>query len=56
MKVSTNGLCHMTKMAAVSIYGKMVKTFKHLLWNQNADDVETWYAALVIRVLPNLFK
>ena len=22
MKVSTNGLCHMTKMAAMSIYGK----------------------------------
>ena len=57
MKVNTNGLCHMTKMAAVSIYSKMVKTFKHLLlWNQNADDVETWYVALVIRVLPNLFK
>ena len=26
----------------------MVKTFKNILfWNQKADDLETWYAALV---------
>ena len=54
MKVSTNGLCHMTKMTAMPIYGK---TFKNLLLrNQMADDLETWYAALVARVPPILFK
>ena len=51
MKVRTNGLFHMTKMAAMSIY---CKTFKDiLLWNQKADDLETWYASLVTRVIPN---
>ena len=31
----------------------MVKALKHLLlWNQMADDLETWYAASVARVLP----
>ena len=35
----------------------MVKTLKKLLlWNQKADDLESWYAALGTRVLPNLFK
>ena len=35
----------------------MVKTLKNLfLWNQKADDLETWYAASGARVLPNLFK
>ena len=35
----------------------MVTTFKNLLfWNQKVDDHETWHAALVPRVLPNLFK
>ena len=38
MKVNTNALCHMTKMATM------------------ADDLETWYAALVIQVLANVFK
>ena len=33
----------------------MVKTFKNLLlWNQKADDVETWYAVMLTQVLPNL--
>ena len=51
MKVNTNELCHMTKMAATFIY---VKNFlKNLiLCNQKADDLETWYA----RVLPSIFK
>ena len=41
MKVSTNGLYHMTKMATMFIYN-MVKTFKNLLlWCQKADDLET---------------
>ena len=31
----------------------MVKTLKnHLLWNQKADDLETWYTASGARVLP----
>ena len=35
----------------------IVKTFNNLLlWNQKADDLETWYVALVTQVLPNLFK
>ena len=41
MKVNTNELGHMTKMAA------MVKTLKNLLLqNQLTDDLETWYVAL----------
>ena len=33
------------------------KTFKNLLlWNQRADDIETWYAALGMLDLPSLFK
>ena len=54
MKVRTNGICHMTKMATVSIYSTNLKNL--LLWNQKADDIETWYAALVTRALPNSFK
>ena len=54
IKGNTNGLCHMTKVADISIYGK---TFKSLfVWNQKVDYLETWYAALVSRVLPHLFK
>ena len=44
----------MTKMAATPIYGK--KTFKDLLQNQKADDLETWYVALGMWGLPSLFK
>ena len=33
----------MTKVAAMSLYGKNLK--KYLLRNQNADDLETSYAA-----------
>ena len=54
IKVYSNGPCHMTKMAAMPIYGKNLKNL--LLRNQKADDLETWYAALSARVLPNLFK
>ena len=50
-KVCSNSPGHMTKMAAMPIYGK-----NHLLWNQKADDLETWYAALGACVLPNLLK
>ena len=51
---STNGFCHMTKMAAMPIYGKNLKNL--LVWNQNVDDLESWYVALGARVLPSLFK
>ena len=38
-KVNTNGPGHMTNMAAMP-------TLKNLLlWNQKADDFESWYAA-----------
>ena len=55
MKVWSTGLCHMTKMAAIFIYGKNLKK-NHLLWNQKADDLESWYAAFHTQILPNLFK
>ena len=42
-KVCSNGPDHMTKMAAMPIYGKTLKNLN--LWNQTADDLETWYAA-----------
>ena len=49
MKVCSNGPGHMTNMT--------VKTLKNLfLWNQTADDLESWYAASGTRVLPSLFK
>ena len=35
----------------------MVKILQNLpLWNQKADDLESWYAALGTQILPNLFK
>ena len=42
----------MTKMDAMPISGKNLKI--HLLWNQKADDLESWYAALGTRELPSL--
>ena len=53
-KVCSTGACHMTKMVTMLIYGKNLKKF--LLWNQKADDLETWYGALAAQVLPSLFK
>ena len=35
MKVTTNGLCHLTKIAAMPIYSKNL-----LLWNQKANDLQ----------------
>ena len=35
--------CHMTKMAAMAIYGKNLKNL--LLRNQKANDLESWYAS-----------
>ena len=51
MKICSNVPGHMTKMASRPIYGKNLKNF--LLWNQEADDLET---ASGTQVLPNLFK
>ena len=53
-KKCSNGLGHMTNMAAMSIYGKNLKKF--LLQNQKASDPETWYVASCMGVLPKLFK
>ena len=53
-KVCSNVPGHMTKMAAMPIYGKNLKNL--LLWNQKANDLETWYATLGARVLPSLLK
>ena len=47
-KVCSKGPGHMTKMAAMPIYGQ---NLKNLLWNQNANNLETWYAAMGARVL-----
>ena len=53
-KVCSNGPGHMTKMAAMPMYGKSLKNL--LFRNQTADDLETRYAASGARVLPSLFK
>ena len=49
-KFCSNGLSHMTKLDAMSIYGK------NFLRNQKAYDHEIWYVALGPRVLFSLFK
>ena len=54
-KFDYNDLGHMTKLAAMTIYGKNLKK-NHLLWNQKVNDLENWYAALGTRVLSSLFK
>ena len=50
-----NGPGHMTSMAAIPTYVKIF-TIKNLLWNQKADDLESWYAASGSHVLPSLLK
>ena len=42
MKINTNELDHMTKMAAMPIYGKNLKKSS----SQEPIDLETWYVAL----------
>ena len=44
-KVYTTSLGHLTNMAAMPINGKNLKKYI-LLWNQKADDFESWYATL----------
>ena len=53
-KICSNGPGHMTSMAAMLIYGKNLKNL--LLWNQKANNLESWYAALGTQALPSLFK
>ena len=53
-KIYINGPGHMTKMAAMPIYGK---TLKHLLLqNQKSYDLETWQVALGTQALQCLYK
>ena len=52
-KVYINDPGHMTKMAAMPIYGK---TFKNLLRNQKSYDLETWHVALGTQALQSLYK
>ena len=55
-KVCSNGPGHMTKMVAMPIYGKNLKKINLFLWNQKADELETWYVSSGARVLPGLLK
>ena len=52
-KVCKNGPGHMTKMAAMPIYGK---NLKNLLQNRRADFHETWYVASGTPVHHSLYK
>ena len=51
-KSYSNGPGHTTKMAVIPMYGKNLS----VLWNRNADDLETWYTALsttkVVQMMP----
>ena len=53
-KVYINGPNHMTKMAAMPIYGKNLKNL--LLQNQIFYDLETWHVASGTEVLRSLYK
>ena len=50
-KVYINGPGHMTKMAAMPIYGKIFENI--LLQNQKPYDLETWHVASGIQALQN---
>ena len=53
-KVYINGPGHMTKMAAMPLYGE---TFKNLLLqNQKSYDLETWHEASGTQALQSLYK
>ena len=55
MKIYRHDAGHMTKMAAMPIYGK--KPFKNLLlWNQWTDFHETWYVASGTPAHHSLYK
>ena len=52
-KVCINCPGHMTKMAAMPIYGK---TLKNLLQNQKYYDLETWHVTSWTQALQSLYK
>ena len=52
-KVYINGLGHMTKMAAMPIYGENLKNL--LLQNQKSYDLETWHVSLRTQALQSLY-
>ena len=54
MKIYTNELGHMTNMATMPMYGKILK--KSLSKEQLAHDLETYYVASCMGVLPKIFK
>ena len=54
MKDCSNGPGHMTSMAVMPIFGKLLRNL--LCWNQEADDLESLYAASGTQALPSLFK
>ena len=54
-KVYINGPGHMTKMAAMPVYGKNLKK-NLLLQNQLSYDLETWHVASGTQVLQSLYK
>ena len=54
MKIYTIDLGHMTKMAAMPIYGKNLK--KSSSPEPIAKGLETWYVATCMGVLPKLYK
>ena len=53
-KINVNGIGHMTKMAAMPIYGKILKNL--LLQNQKSFDLETRHVALGTHGLQSLYK
>ena len=53
-KVYINGPGHMTKTAAMPIYGKNLKNL--LLQNQKNYDLETWHVASGTQALQSLYK
>ena len=56
MNIYTNELGHMINMAAMPIYGKNLKKIFFSRTSGLIDDLETWYVALSMQVLPRLFK
>ena len=53
IKLNTNEMGHMTKMAVMPIYGE---TLKIALQKQMTHGLDTWFVGLGTRVLPRLFK
>ena len=54
-KVYIKGPGHMTKMAAMPIYGKNLKK-NLLLQNQKSCDLETWHVASGTQALQSFYK